>query len=418
MGAALTTLCLGDCGKTGKLSPRLPEVNGKGRQGTTGNGMSQADMAMLSSLSTLKVGPNGAISVFNFDLHNDEVMALHLQRYHTICRHAVGLHVTTSCFTTWRQSKKANSHGKVIPTVSSSGSSASGMAHRVFFFDDNLELDGLHASPGICNLRNVDTGNFVDFAVGKNGFQAGQAGRHTIVLYSNSYNCVLVKANILDAIEDQEYFTNIIEKYSMPDEKIVVFMDVNSTIVCNDSVQSKDMSASLLSTMFELMELTPRTTFNIGWGDCKPVNVAKKCSIKKLVKDITSSDQPAYKSFFSEDNCRMFFDELSTKADIRWAEGSKPLDVNAFMSLYNEYKETISNGIDSDGIVTSWFRCYDKLREGHSLMLNSFGVDTRKVILATDPDENRVLQISVNYELWDKRDVDKFEAQFSDAPPK
>jgi len=399
MGAALAACCQGSLGTAldcpdGKVSQKL-----------------------LESLAALKVGPGGIVNIYNFDLHNEAVRAEHLQRYYDVCRQSIGLHVTTSCFTTWRQNKKTNAYGKVIPTTSSSGSSA-GPAYRVFFFDDNLELDGVEAGPGICNLRDVEEGHFVDFAEGRNGYRAGRAGRHTVVMHSTEYNGVLVKANILDAIEDHDYFVKIIQQYSLPGEKIIVFMDVNSTIVCNDSVQSKDLSASLLSTMFELMELAPKTAFVMGWGDCKPVSVQKKQSLKKLVKDITASDYSAYKTFFSEDNCRKFYVELSQKADIRWADAPNVMDVEDFIRLFYEYKDTISQGIDSDGITQSWFRCYEKLGMRHSLMLNSFGVDTRKVILATEGDESRVMQIAINYELWDKRDVEKFEAQFGDAPPK
>merc|ERR1711920_130167 len=95
--------------------------------------------------------------------------------------------------------KKINAYGKIIPTTHVSTSS---QPLRVFFFDDNLELDGLEGSSGICSLRDVKSGKFVDFAAGKNGFELGHAGRHTAVLHSSEYNSVLVKANILDAIED------------------------------------------------------------------------------------------------------------------------------------------------------------------------------------------------------------------------
>jgi len=225
-----------------------------------------------------------------------------------------------------------------------------------------------------------------------------------------------VKANILDAIEDPDYFTRIIQAYSKPDEKVVVFMDVNSTIICNDSVQSKDLSASLLSTMFELMELSPKAAFDFGWESCPPVSVQKKQSLKKLVKDLTASNGDAYRSFFSEATCCGFMSELLTFADIRWSDALDPLGVDDFIGMFNEYRGTISGGIDSSGITQSWFRCFDALSKEHALVLNSFGVDTRKVILATSPDESGVTQIVVNYELWDKRDVEKFEKQFCEVP--
>jgi hypothetical protein len=363
----------------------------------------------------LRVGPSGSIPIYNLDLHGGDVSssADELRRYYAMCSRATGLHVTTSCFTSWRQHKKTNAYGKAIPTARVS--SAPGRPCRVFFFDDNLELDGLEGSSGICSLRDVESGEFVDFAPGRNGFELGHAGRHTAILHSREYNSVLVKANILDAIEDPDYFTRIVREFSAPGEKVVVFMDVNSTIVCNDSVQSKDLSASLLSTMFELMELSPRAGFEFAWGSCPPVSVQKKQSLKKLVKDITASNGDAYRSFFSEATCRGFMSELLAFADIRWSDALDPLGVDDFVGMFNEYRGTISGGIDSNGITQSWFRCFDALSKEHALMLNSFGVDTRKVILATSPDESSVTQIVVNYELWDKRDVEKFEKQFADA---
>merc|ERR1719356_625826 len=367
----------------------------------------------FATMNTMKIGQDGSTSICNLDLHGEAERAEQLQQYYDMCRQTTGLHVTTSCFTTWRQNKKTNAYGKVIPAARVS---ASEHPSRVFFFDDNLELDGLDSSSGICSLRDVESGEFVDFTAGRNGFELGHAGRHTAVLHSNEYNSVLVKANILDAIEDPDYFTRIIQEHSAPGEKIVVFMDVNSTIICNDSVQSKDLSASLLSTMFELMELSPKSSaFSFGWDACPPIDVQKKQSLKKLVKDITASDADAYRSFFSEVTCRTFFSQLAAFADIRWSDALDPLRVEDFVDMFEEYRGTISNGIDSNGITQSWFRCYDALKDEHALMLNSFGVDTRKVILATGPDESKVLQIAINYELWDGRDVEKFEKQFCEV---
>merc|ERR1711920_294419 len=227
--------------------------------------------------------------------------------------------------------KKINAYGKIIPTTHVSTSS---QPLRVFFFDDNLELDGLEGSSGICCLRDVESGEFVDFAAGKNGFELGHAGRHTAILHSGVYNSVLVKANILDAIEDPEYFTRIVRTYSRQGEKAIIFMDVNSTIICNDSVQSKDLSASLLSTMFELMELSPKAAFDFEWGACPPVSVQKKQSLKKLVKDITASDADAYRSFFSEGTCHSFFSQLAAVADIHWADAFDPLRVDDFVNMF------------------------------------------------------------------------------------
>jgi len=368
----------------------------------------------LQSASTLRVGPSGSVLLYNFDLHGEEARQAQLQAYCGICRQATGVHVTTSCFSVWRKNKKINGFGKVIPATLFSQLPPGQTPVRVFFFDDNLDLHGGESDAGICNLRDTHTSQFVDFAVGRNGFTKGRAGRHTSILHSTEYNSVLVKANILDAIEDNDYFHRIIQAYSKPGEKLIVFMDVNSTIVCNDSVQSKDLSASLLSTMFELMVLVPRSAFDFGWAACPPVNVTKRCSLKSLVKDLTINDHRAYNTFFSEANCQTFLNDLIKHADVRWGDADESMTPSDFVAMYTEYLQTVSQGIDASGTAQSWFRCARAMQAEHLLMLNSFGVDTRKVVLATQPDETKVLQLCVNYELWDKRDVDKFGDQFSE----
>ncbi|CAK0801128.1 unnamed protein product [Prorocentrum cordatum] len=367
----------------------------------------------LQSVPTLRVGPGGSVLLYNFDLHG-EARRAQLQTYFGICRQATGVHVTTSCFKVWRQNKKTNAFGKVIPTTPFAQMPSGAPPVRVFFFDDNLDLHGAESDPGICNLRDTHTAKFVSFADGRNGFTRGRAGRHTSILHSTEYNSVLVKANILDAIEDKDYFHAIIEAYSKPGEKLIVYMDVNSTIVCNDSVQSKDLSASLLSTMFELMVLVPRSPFDFGWGSCPPVSVQKRCSLKSLVKDLTINDHRAYNAFFSEANCQTFLNDLINFADVRWGDADENMTPTDFVTMYSKYLQTVSQGIDASGTAQSWFRCARAMQAEHLLMLNSFGVDTRKVVLATEPDETKVLQLCVNYELWDKRDVDKFGEQFAE----
>jgi hypothetical protein len=285
----------------------------------------------------------------------------------------------------------------------------------VFFFDDNLEWDGLESSSGICNLRDAGTGQFVEFGLGMNGFERETAGRHTVIHHSKEYNCVLVKANILDAVEDADYFVSIIRTYATPGEKVIVYMDVNSTIVCNDAVQSKDLSSSLLSTMFEFLELAPKDgAFEFAWAELPPVKVEKRQTVKKLVKEITDGDIQAYRDFFNEQNCTEFLRQLLPSVYVRWAEEETPMSVDDFLRMFGEYMGTVSDGIDADGITSSWFSLYKSLKEDHAVVLNSFGVDTRKVIKATVPNENDVCLIAINYELWEKRDLDKFGAQFND----
>lgn len=387
------------------------------RQGSKISAEGSGTRGILDSLGAIKLGPECDTVVTNLELKDGPEITEQLQCYYALCRQATGLHVTTSCFATWRKGRKTNAHGKAIPTKRTSSSSTADFERpvRVFFFDDNLELGGLSSSPGICNLRDVCTGEFVEFCPGANGFQRAPAGRHSTILHSSQYNAVLVKANILDAIEDTDYFTKIVLDYSSPGEKIVVYMDVNATVMCADSVQSKDMSASLLSTMFELMELSPKAPFDFGWGSRPPVSVQKNQTLKKLVKDITADDHDAYRSFFSEATCQSFFSQVAAHADIRVSDASPPLSAEDFVSLYRDYIQTIAQRLDSNGLTQSWHRCCESLKTQHSVVLNSFGVDTRKVVLASGGDESRVMQIVVNYDLWDNRDKEKYATQFSEA---
>merc|ERR1712217_472798 len=180
-------------------------------------------------------------------------------------------------------------------------------------------------------------------------------------------------------------------------------------------VRSKDLASSLLSTMFEFMELIPKAgSFEFAWREQPPVKVEKKQSLKKLVKEITEGDITAYRTFFSEMNCCQFISQLCTGADVRWADREGALSEEDFVGMFKEYLATVSGGIDRDGIANSWFRCFESLKNDHAVVLNSFGVDTRKVIKATVPDEKTVMHVAVNYELWEKRDKEQFEAQFND----
>lgn len=348
--------------------------------------------------------------VFNINLHEGSQCRQNVERYYCLCKDFSDLHVTTSCFTIWRQHKKTNGYAKVIPAVASGDANE---AVRIFFFDDNLDWEGHETSPGICNLRDVSTGKFVDFGEGHNGFRREHAARHTVIHHSTEFNNVLVKANILDAMEDPEYFANIIHKYSQKGEKIIVFMDVNSTIVCNDTVQGKDLAGTLLSTLFEFIELRPTTPFDLTWDSEEPIRVDKTKSLKQLVKEITHNNSGVYSAFWTEPICWKFFSELVPRGDLRWVGEEQLMTLEALQGLFQEYLVSLEAVTTKDGIADSWFRVFEGLKGQHTVVLNSFGVDTRKVILATVPNEKRVLQITVNYEIWDSRDVTKFESQFA-----
>lgn len=353
---------------------------------------------------------DGTCRVLDINLHDGDSIRQAVERYYALCKDHINLHVTTSCFTVWRKHKKTNGHAKVIPAIPADFKEEQDM--RVFFFDDNLEWGGAENSSGICNLRDIRTGEFVNFCEGENGFSSSRAARHTVIYSSIKYKAVLVKANILDAMEDDEYFDNIIKKYSLPNERLIVFMDVNSTIVCNDTVQGKDLANTLLSTMFEFVELRPRDAFELNFESFPAVRIDKMKTLKSLVKEITSGDNDAYGSFWTEERCWRLFNVLAEKGEVRWSGDDQKFTIETCQQLFKEYLGSLGRNVDKDGIAASWFRVYQTLRDHHTVVLNSFGVDTRKVVLATVPNEKRVIQVTVNYQMWDERDVKKFAKQF------
>lgn len=368
---------------------------------------------LVDSLGRIAVGEERV--VFKLDLHNDLVRRENLKNYFELCRDNRRLQVTTSCFAAWRKNKKVNGFAKVIPVAKCEGDlDPEDRPVRVFFFDDNLEWGGSEDSPGICNLRDVATGKFVNFAEGQNGFVQERFARHTVVQHSQLWRTVLVKANILDAIEDHEYFARLISQFSEASDQLVVFMDVNATIVCNDTVQGKDLSVTLLGTMFELLEFTPADTpCDLHWGTLSPVRVDKVKTLKGLIKDMTIDDHEAYTRFWDEKTCWDFLAHVLPRGEVRWVTGTETMMVKSVRDLFMSYLEAVPGALDEDGITKSWFHVYSsRLHERHSTVLNSFGVDTRKVTLATISEEKDLLHMAINHEMWDERDVRKFADQF------
>eukprot|EP00930_Biecheleria_cincta_P085948 TRINITY_DN7530_c0_g1_i1.p1 TRINITY_DN7530_c0_g1~~TRINITY_DN7530_c0_g1_i1.p1 ORF type:complete len:472 (-),score=75.17 TRINITY_DN7530_c0_g1_i1:48-1379(-) len=433
MGAISSRCCYASDAASEEVgSQRLPhEADWQARDGQ-GNADSWTDKGNRRSVTIGKVLTTRAeygldpmqfvdgmkVQLYNVNLHgrNDEVRN-NLELYYNMCKSQQLLHVTTSCFSVWRKSKKTNSSAKVIPATTFADELD---AVRVFFFDDNLEFEGKERSSGICNLRDVTTGEFVDFGEGNNGFTRSLAAKHTMIYSSSMYRTVLVKANILDAMENTAYFSEIIKEYSDPGERVLVYMDVNSTIVCNDSVQGKDAAASLLGTMFECIEFHPAGRMELEWKSYAKVSIDKPKTLKSLVKDMTA-DKDSYATFWSEETCFSFVADLLSKGAVTWVGDSAGVTVESFRKSFQEYLTTIADATDKEGIVKSWYQVYTDLTTGHLspkdgsqhvIFLNSFGVDTRRVVTSTVADESHVIQVTVNFELWEERDVKKFQAQF------
>merc|ERR1712039_75094 len=87
--------------------------------------------------------------------------------------------------------------------------------------------------------------------------------------------------------------------------------------------------------------------------------------------------------------------------------------LHTFEAAYMRYQNMMDTCTTEEGITKSWFRCWERLQMGkHSMIMNSFGVDTRKVIARTLPNEIYAMSLTVNYALWDARDQKKFEDQY------
>mmetsp|Transcript_26354 Transcript_26354/g.61468 ORF Transcript_26354/g.61468 Transcript_26354/m.61468 type:complete len:428 (+) Transcript_26354:127-1410(+) len=360
------------------------------------------------------------LPIFNLDLRGDFLE--NLRHYYDTCRASTELMVTTSCFATWKQGKFQNGCAKVIPAVPVNGQSDS--KARVFFFDDNINLHlgtsaGSSDAKGICNLRELAGGEYIDFSDGKNGFQRDRCFRHTLVCHSSQYRNVLVQVNILDAMSNHDYFTSIISKYSKDGEKLIIYMDVNGTILWDDTIMSLGQEEVLLSTMFGCIEVRPSASSDFVWNNERTVKLEpeKPRTLKQLVHDLADGDKAFYKGFWTPAHCANLLADLRAFGHTRWTsgevDGQPPLTPQGFSDLYHSYMDEMQRQNVAKGITVSWFRCLEMLRKGgHSPVLQSFGMDTHRVVRSSVPDERRVVHIAVNMELWSDRDKKMFSEQF------
>jgi len=352
------------------------------------------------------------VKVFNMDLSGAQPDEL--RRYLRLSTDHAELQVTTSCFSAWMKSKRTNGFAKVIPAVPQDNLESGDC--RIFFFDDNMEWEGLETSGGICNLRHLATGKFVDFGEDTNGFTRHVHFKHTIVHSSSHYRNVLVKASILDAIQHPDYFTSIFNAFSEPGQTLIAYMDVNSTIVCVDTAQGKTVEATLRSLQFECIEATPREPFELLWEGHRPLRVEKPKTLKQLVKEIqagSSMDLGSLHTFWNEESCNSIFEQLASKAQLTWTHTGLPVTLQEYQNDLRESMACVARATNADGLVESWFNAYNFLRRGqHKIVLNSFGVDSRKVVQATVQDESYVLEVAINFEKWSDRDALAFRKLF------
>merc|ERR1712061_439001 len=92
--------------------------------------------------------------------------------------------------------------------------------------------------------------------------------------------------------------------------------------------------------------------------------------------------------------------ELGGRVDFHWNQGEDLNSPDEFFQEYTRYMEQVQkqeqHGCDINA-TPSWFRCLRVLRTGgHSIVMNSFGVDTHRVLVNSVPDFTKVLHLAIN----------------------
>eukprot|EP00928_Gymnodinium_smaydae_P024047 TRINITY_DN19598_c0_g1_i1.p1 TRINITY_DN19598_c0_g1~~TRINITY_DN19598_c0_g1_i1.p1 ORF type:complete len:404 (-),score=34.85 TRINITY_DN19598_c0_g1_i1:267-1478(-) len=360
---------------------------------------------------------NDALRMWDMNIYHSNGMSRNLESYVKLCTTSEDVVVTTSCFAVWHRSGMVNGFGKVIPALRTYEQRERGSGSNynrktaVFFFDDNMNLaaGGSESTPGICNLRDVGTSEYVDFSVGQNGFSREDLFDQTIVHHSSEYRNILVQASILDAISHKDYFTKIILKYARNYEKVLAFIDVNATILLEDTMEEKGASEVVLTTLFTKAQAQAKEEVEFRFLDFAPVMIKKSISLKKLMQKVCKGDKQFMVGFWKAEVCDQFFRGVCAIADIIWEPTSASLNIDEFWVMYKKYKLCAETCPTVAGIPMSWFECFDYLRaRDHSIVINSFGFDSRKILYNTVIDDRRSLHVTVNYDLWTERDTQEF----------
>merc|ERR1711920_764268 len=106
---------------------------------------------------------------------------------------------------------------------------------------------------------------------------------------SSEYRNVLVQASILDAMSDENYFSSIIHKYPHTGEKLIVYMDMNGTILSSDTILGLSPAQLLLDAMCGIVQVRPRDTFDFTWRDqTTSVRLEKSQTLRKLMSQLSS----------------------------------------------------------------------------------------------------------------------------------
>jgi hypothetical protein len=149
--------------------------------------------------------------------------------------------------------------------------------------------------------------------------------------------------------------------------------------------------------MFRFAEARPDEPFEFRWGSQPPVTINKPSSLTQIVKEISHNDNHFYHDFWHYESCHNFMQELTKCASISWLQQEDHITLEAFFTGYadcvkKEVQCTKEGRATDDGVTISWLQCYKWLKEeGHSVVLNSFGVDTQRVVAPSVKDSREVL---------------------------
>mmetsp|Transcript_5969 Transcript_5969/g.11370 ORF Transcript_5969/g.11370 Transcript_5969/m.11370 type:complete len:183 (+) Transcript_5969:2-550(+) len=178
----------------------------------------------------------------------------------------------------------------------------------------------------------------------------------------------------------------------------------------------KGIGEVLLSTLFRLSELRPHrnTSFSFEGVPEKPVELQANIPLKDCVRKIYEDRKDLYKEFWCPETCERFLKRLSEVGDVGWLGRRESLTSRMFMRFFAEYVEDVKTQVSQDGIPRSWFHFYEMLRAGgHSIVINSFGMDTRRVVLRSVHDERRVVQVTINFQQWGDRDQKAYKETYA-----
>lgn len=137
-------------------------------------------------------------------------------------------------------------------------------------------------------------------------------------------------------------------------------------------------------------------------------------------------DAEGYNHFWFYDNCMKLLNMSMQYGQVFWSGGSD-VKIDVFEKQYDHYGKVMDKHVADTGIVSSWYTMVgraldaddpskppDPMAPGpHLVMINTFGVDSRKLVLATLDREEKVTLTTVNYEKWSMRDMKRYEAQYS-----